>query len=211
MPGLTGTTSQAPRVNGLLNTVNDAQAGVIQAAQTGYITPTYPGQVGVKIYLDAADALKLSDTTIGTLLQGTYMYVATNAAAANVAKGRLAFWDTTTLVTNPYQAHQLESQNGGLPLIAGVFLNSITAGNFGFIQVAGRATCLCRAAVTAATRHIVWSNAGAGADNATVDGLAAATAVTFLLLESYLGLSEAVAANATQIIVNLNGFCVNHQ
>ena len=138
------------------------------------------------------------------------MYVLTNSAAANIAQGRLCFWDTTVADTT-YQVHQLESQNGGYPLMAGVFLNKtsykpLTAGNYGWIQIGGKMTIQCRTTVTAATRNIAWAQAGAGTDNATFDGIASATAITALNIYNMIqGTSESVAANGALITFDSKG------
>lgn len=215
MPGLTGATLQSPRIpTGLLNTTNDAGAGVPLSSPSGSITQQYLGQVGGKLYLSADDAGKLS-LAATPLFGGIYMYVkvAAGATANQLTQGRLVFWDTT-VAEDLYQVNNLESINGGQPYMAGFVLNpaanAITPGNFIWIQIAGRCTALCRATVTNATRNIQWAVAGAGADNATVDGAASAAAVlesgavaTTVSggLHQYIGVSETVAANAGLIVV----------
>lgn len=206
MAGTTGNSSPSPRlVSGTVNGENNPAPGNVMgsSALAGGLVSSYAGQVGTRLILSAEDAGKFSNTANGTLYGGVYCYVKTNAAAANIARGRLAFWDLTVSEAS-YQVHQDETQNGGVPLIAGVFLNAITPGNYGWIQISGRATLQSRATVTAATRNIIWSGAGSGADNATVDGLANATAITGAnLYSTFLGVAEQVAANGALIIVNL--------
>src|ERR1700675_2700167 len=78
-----------------LNDVNDAAAGgaivsVPAGAPSIAYSQTKPGD---RIVLDDASALALSDTVIGTLLGGVYMYYGTVAAPVrNPARGTVAFF-----------------------------------------------------------------------------------------------------------------------
>jgi len=164
---------------------------------------TQSGQLGVNLVLSTDDARKLSSPSVGTLFGGTYKLIRLAAGAATAsARGMLAFWDTS-VGDNLYQVTNNETSNGGVVLIAGVFLNTITQGNYGWIQVAGKASCKCRATVTAATRYIIWAGAGAGADNALVDGLATGATFATAQLNNFIGIGEAVAANGATIAVDL--------
>ena len=220
MPGITGNPNPSIKlISGTVNGENNPALGnqLSNATFAGGLISSYGGFLGVKMSFSADDALKMSNTTIGTLYGGTYMMVRISATAtqSNLARGRLVFWDTT-VAEDLYQVSNDETQNGGLPEIAGVLVNAPTAGNYCFVQVAGRATVQCRATVTAATRYITWAAAGAGVDNATVDGANTATAVTtaapvLTLLNSFLGISESVAANGALIVVNLRQFLTTRQ
>jgi hypothetical protein len=135
-----------------LNDVNDAAAGgVIVSLPAGVPSPqvsqTIPGD---RICLDDATALALSDTAVGTLLGGVYMYVGTTAAAtANPAVGSLAFWPAANIGVS-YVATSDAQPTTALPnYLAGIFINAITKGNFGWIQVAGVANVLFDSALTA--------------------------------------------------------------
>jgi hypothetical protein len=132
--------------------------------------------LGNKITFSEDDAAKLSIAATGTCYNGTYQMVRISPSATatnnNLTRGRLVFWDTTA-ASDLYQVTNDETQNGGSPLIAGVLLNTVTPGNYTIIQVTGKASVQMRATVTAATRTIVWAAAGAGADNATGDAIAA--------------------------------------
>ena len=110
------------------------------------------------------------DSTTGTLFGGVYQYVrfATGATAAP-ARGLVAFWDTS-VAENLYQV--TNDENVGSSCIAGATLNAVAKGNFGWIQVSGKATFKARAAFTiasAAGQVCVAAYAGAGADVATTD------------------------------------------
>jgi hypothetical protein len=196
-------------ISGTLNSENNPALGTNLATSglAGGIVTQYGGFLGVRMRFDANDALKLSDSSVGTLYGGEYQMVRVASGAAstnsNLTRGRIVFWDTG-VAENLYQVTNDETLNGGAPLFAGVLIGSPTAGNYCFIQIGGRATLRMRATVTAATRNIGWSGAGSGADNATFDGLANATALTGAnLYPTELAIGEAVAANAGLVIANM--------
>lgn len=207
MPGLTGVPNPSLKLmSGFLNGEDNAALGVPLTSPSGSLVPQYAGFLGLKITLSADDAGKLSNVTTGTCFGGVYQAVRIASGAtstnSNLTRGRLVFWDPT-VAEDLYQVNNDETANGGVPLFAGVLLNTVTAGNYTLIQVGGRASVKCRATVTSGTRLISWSGAGAGADNATVDGLASATAVLQGGARNFIGVSEAVAANGAVIVVNL--------
>lgn len=215
MPGLTGATLQHFKIpSGAINLANDPSPGLpVSTAQiSGSIVQPYLGMVGGKLWISEDDAKKLSSpasVTNGTpLYGGLYMYVQTNvngADAAHYIQGRLAFWTPlSTVAPDLYTVDNLESSNNSQPLLAGVFLNvaanpaythtaagsgPVTAGNFTFIQIAGRFTLQIRGTSTnASSQFPQWAKAGAGTDNATFDGAAAGAA---------LSVSAAVGTTAT--------------
>lgn len=198
MPG--PLTSQIGRVTtGLLNTVNDAIPAQTTSSGTG--ATRYGGQLGQRIAL-GPDDVKFS-AAIGNLYGGVYQYVRLAAASGAVARGQLLFWDTS-VAENLYQVTVVEPT--GVSLIAGVCLNVITPGNYGFIQIAGRATCLFRAALTkvAAVGDLVLAAAaGAGADNATCDVIADATGLTSVQARHIVGIAEEAPTNGGLKIVRL--------
>jgi hypothetical protein len=193
-------TSQIGKVTtGLLNTVNDALPAQIVSSGTGLAR--YSGQLGQRVAL-GPDEVKFS-SAIGTLYGGVYQYVRIAAASTALLRGRLLFWDTS-VSENLYQVTAVEPT--GVSLIAGVALNVITPGNYGWIQVAGRATCLFRAALTkaAAVGDLVLAAAqGAGADNATCDVLADATGLTSVQMRHLVGVAEEAPTNGGLKIVRL--------
>ena len=141
-----------------LNTVNDAAAGgVIVSVPAGAPTPAVSQTIpGDKIVLDDATALALSDTVgTGTLFGGIYMYVGTlSTATANPGRGTAAFYraaDLPSAVSGLYQVTSDAQPTTAIPtLFAGVFINAITKGNFGWIQLGGVASCLFDSTITAA-------------------------------------------------------------
>lgn len=140
-----------------LNDVNDsASGGVPVSLPAGVPLPqssqTLPGD---RIVLDDATALALSDTTVGTLFGGIYMYVQTLAAGTTApARGAAAFIRAADFPGGATQAYMVTGDpqpTAAIPtFVAGVFINAITKGNFGWIQVGGTMSCLFDATITAA-------------------------------------------------------------
>jgi hypothetical protein len=140
-----------------LNDVNDASSGgVIVSLPSGVTGPqvsqTIPGDV---IVLDDATASALSDTAVGTLYGGLYMYVQTYASStASPALGAAAFMraaDLPPAAIGLYQVTADAQPTAALPtLYAGVFINAITKGNFGWIQTGGVISVLFDSTITTA-------------------------------------------------------------
>lgn len=144
--------------NRYLNDINDAASGGVivslpPGAPSPQVSQTIPGD---RIVLDDATALALSDTAnTGTLYGGIYMYFGTlSTAVANPARGSAAFYraaDLPSAVSGLYQVTSDAQPTTAIPtLFAGVFINAITKGNFGWVQVGGVASCLFDSAITAA-------------------------------------------------------------
>lgn len=135
-----------------LNDINDAAAGgVISSLPSGVQSPQWAQTIpGDRIVLDDATALALSDTTVGTLLGGIYMYVGTlSTATAAPALGTAAFFRATD-IGSVYQVTSDAQTSTSIPTyFVGVFINAITKGNFGWVQIAGVANCLFDHALTA--------------------------------------------------------------
>jgi hypothetical protein len=140
-----------------LNDVNDAASGGIivsvpAGAPSPQVSQTMPGDA---IIVDDITALALSDTAVGTLFGGTYMYVGTlSSSTAAPARGTCAFYraaDLPTAVSQLYQVTADVNPTTTIPtFIAGVFINAVTKGNFGWIQTSGVVSCLFDSAITAA-------------------------------------------------------------
>lgn len=165
---------------------------------------------GDYLRLTDAEALALSKTTVGTLFNGIYRRVffksgIVGGGNTGFKRGQIVFWDLVTAGVNPYQVTNVEATDP--QLIAGVVINANDtalaplSGFWGWIQTAGVASPLYRAAVTSALQFnsIYWSKAGAGADNATFDALAGATAVTTLIQAEYMGIAVKLPVNASVI------------
>ena len=138
------------------------------------------GFLGQQIDLSRTEAAVLSDTTPGTLLEGTYQYVRISTTAPNTAnellrRGHAVYWEDRAnfIVTTDATAVTLGN-------FAGVLINpnsgssALAAGDYCWIQVAGEATVETAAAAAstsglactlgAATSNYFLSVADAGAD-----------------------------------------------
>jgi len=141
----------------LLNDVNDTVSGGLAVSLPAGAPqpPVSQTQPGDRIVLDDATAVGLSDTTVGTLYGGIYMYVGTlSSSTANPARGTGAFYraaDLPSAVTGLYQVTADAQPTTAIPtLFGGVFINAVTKGNWGWIQIGGVASCLFDSAITAA-------------------------------------------------------------
>jgi hypothetical protein len=149
-------TKQAEQLTAkFLNNVNDSvSGGAVVSLPAGVGAPPVSGtQPGDRIILDDASALALSDTATGTLWGGIYEYVQTLAGAtANPAVGTAAFFRAADVGgATPYLVTSDAQPTTAVPTYwAGVFINAITKGNFGWIQIAGIANCLFDSTITAA-------------------------------------------------------------
>lgn len=133
------------RLNGKLNAVNDPVVG-----QTVTGGQSYDGQLGAVMILNAAEALALTDTsgTVPTLYGGKYQYVRfyTSQSGTTIAGGPMYWQDRDNFVVTA----DVPTNGAGF---AGMALNVVTKGNYGFIQVSGKAI-LNVAAITKATPAI---------------------------------------------------------
>src|SRR5580765_2015479 len=191
-----------------LNDVNDATSGgAVVSAPSGVpsaaVSATQPGD---RIVLDDAGALALSDTTVGTLYGGVYMYVGTlSTATASPARGTCAFWRSSDVQPNTL-----------LPAyIAGVFINpttssgtgvALTKGNFGWIQVAGTASVLFDNTLTSTALAATVSTKVSATTASTFDAGQALTTVT---LANVLGVAigTPVISTISSVIITRGNFC----
>lgn len=165
---------------------------------------------GDYLRLTDAEALALSNTTVGTLFGGIYRRVLLKAGITGGGNtgfklGQIVFWDLVTAGANPYQVTNVEATDP--QLLAGIVINANDtagaplSGKWVWIQEAGLASPLYRAAVTSALQFnsVYWAKAGAGADNATLDALAGATAVTTLIQAEYVGIAVKLPVNGSVV------------
>lgn len=171
-----------------MNAINDSGVGGLPVNTIG--TAQALGQLGDIIYLTAAKAAAMSDSSVGTLYAGFYQYVQfkSGSTAAN-ARGQLVFWsDMDNFIVTP------DVTAGTMGLVAGVTLNVVTKGYYGWMQVGGKATVKCAAAVTDTTAGDLAIVTQTPAN--TVDGFADATAfATGKLAKSLLGTFIEAPAN----------------
>lgn len=189
-------------VTAKLNTVNDTTAGGGVASQTG--ASRCPGALGSVVYLDVNNPT-FYDSSIGTLYPGGYKrvhLVSTSTQAA--ARGRIAYWVDPSSSTVPFDVTG-DATDGNQ---AGIFINVISKGNYGYIQVEGLASVLFTSSITKATpakKDLVVCAAGDG----TGDVLADATNITSPIARRILGIAEAAPANSTISKVILKPQAVN--
>lgn len=192
-----------------LNDVRDSVASG-QPDAMGVLPGTYAGgglTQGDYLRLTDAEALAQSDTAVGTLYGGIYRRVLFKAGivgggTTGFKRGQLVFWDILTAGADNFQVTNVEATDPYL--YAGVVINatdsagSPLSGFYGWIQTAGICTVQYRAAVTSAgaTLPLVWTKAGAGADNGTFDTIALATAAgNYGALAQVVGISIDASAN----------------
>lgn len=121
--------------SGNLNTGSFAQIG-----GTEPVGNRFQGMLGQTIVCSNADALKLSDSSVGTLYNGVYQLVKFSSA---IVRGQLVFWDT--LANNGLNDYEVTSTvTAATAFRAGValFTDASASGKYGWIQVAGLANCL---------------------------------------------------------------------
>lgn len=145
---------------------------------------------GDRMILDAADALALSDTSIGTLYGGLYQFVHVEEnPTATATRGRLAFWANDSATTGDYDVSPDEDT-----FIAGVFINTLTDDYYWWIQIAGQVDAFFVSTLSVATQGVGVYAAMLGA-GANVGGLTqqygiydnATTQDVDLMLQRYMG------------------------
>ena len=220
----------APFLVGKLNANNNGDnnstiGGQITTAPAGLnvsqFTQNLPGD---RIILDPATATAYSNNTVGNLYTGTYRYVLTNNASTSACVlGHGAFWEcnnasnaATAAQDGLYQVTSDEDANHTTGLFAGVFINNITKGNFGWIQESGKATCHFRSALSANAAiggGVYLTSAGNNANANDVgsfdQGSNNAANQTFFqiaidqALVRFVGVAEQLPANNTNSLVDL--------
>lgn len=132
---------------------------------------------GDRVILSHEDANALSDSTVGTLYGGLYQYVKVKLlATATPSRGKLAFRDTDVL-PGVYQVTPDEDTGQGANLKAGIFINTMTKGYYGWILVAGKGYAWFKTTITGTPADgcgVYAAAQGAGADVGKVDVLAGA-------------------------------------
>jgi len=209
-------TKQADRLTAkFLNDVNDsASGGAVVSVPAGAPSPQVSQlQPGDRIVLDDATALALSDTAVGTLYGGVYMYAGTlSGATASYVRGKIAFYRSNELPGGATQGYIVTSDANpttAVPgYIAGVFINALTAGNFGWIQVAGTASVFFDATLTASASAATVSakvSASAGTPSAADAGVALTTTTLAFVLGVAIG--SPISSTISSVIITRGNFC----
>jgi hypothetical protein len=180
---------------GYLNTVDDAKPG--QPVSSGTGESNYDAQVGKIISFNHANVPWKTTQLYGGKYQYVKLYLSSSASAV---AGQVAFWYDIDdyVVTADYSA--------AIP--AGVFLNAITKGQYGWIQTAGLATVKFRASITKTTPAIgdtviVQTGAAVG------EVLADATGLTSVESARILGTAVEAPTNSGSKLVALWGLYEN--
>lgn len=188
-------------LTGKLNTVNDPAPGAPLASPSGSIVSTYGGQVGRRVALNAAEIAPLTNAPATTpLAGGIYQYVLFKAATtASNARGQIVFWDTPASYTvTPDAADAL------LGRVAGITLNAVSKGQYGWIQTGGRAYVKMKASLTKATPAagdlVVVDQTPANVGDVIED----TTNLTVKLAKSIVGVTEAAASGGGVVLVQLH-------
>jgi hypothetical protein len=134
-----------------LNDVNDSTLGgavvsVPSGAPSAMVSQTQPGD---RIVLDDITALALSDTAVGTLYGGIYMYAQYTTTTTACVRGGIAFFAQADVGVAYIVYGDAKPATGFPTFIAGIFINVITKGNYGWIQIAGVASVLFDSTTTA--------------------------------------------------------------
>jgi len=189
-----------------LNDVNDASSGgaivsLPAGAPSPQVSQTIPGD---RVVLDDTTALLLSDTAVGTLYGGVYMYVGTTSTATNsIARGQVAFWLAANLPNGASPAYTVTSDPqpaAATPTyVAGIFICTVTKGNFCWIQVAGTSSNFFDNTLTA-TNAGLWVSAkvspSSGTPASSDCGAAIGTTTLSALLGTAVGSPTASAVSA---------------
>jgi hypothetical protein len=153
-----------------LNAANFSSPTGLTDLRTG--NPQYGGALNVGDYFDLteAEANQLSYTTTGTLHAGRYRFVQVDsgATAANVKTGTVGLLCTLAKGVNVITSFD---QGLGAGLRQVVFLNSITPGNYGFVQEQGDANVLFGSTASGAAGVLVYA-AATGVGSSTAGSLA---------------------------------------
>lgn len=196
---------------GFLNTVSDTvianEAGITGASK-------FRGQLGKSVFFSQDQIAGMTNTTIGTLYAGAYQYVrrrATDDASPALGAGKIAFWDTT--VTGWNSAFQVTtdenlSSSANAIMRAGIFINNIAPGSYGFIQWLGQVNIRFRSVLTTAGAigsPVYAAGAGdTGLDQGTADVLT--TDATSVVNERWLGWAlEAPTASGLKSVMLAEG------
>lgn len=180
--------------------------GLIQALPSGFnASGGSPVRPGDRAILSVADALALSDTTIGTLYDGLFVYyLHDSGATATATRGRLVFHDLAA-ADDAYQVTPDEDANITVRDWAGVTITAtVTDAYYWWTQAAGKVVARFRGTLTGTGAVGVGAYAaaqGAGADVGTLDVYASAANPTFTyalgdqIVQNYIGVAEATPTN----------------
>lgn len=195
-----------------LNDVNDAVAGgapvsVPSGAPVVQYSQTIPGD---RMVLDDATALALSDTTIGTLYGGVYMYYGTLTAGGAGVRGKVAFFRAADVggSASVYQVTAAAQPTTAVPsFIAGIFLNAVTAGNWCWVQVAGAASILFDSTALTAVAAGNWVSAKVSAATASTADVGPVAGVVTIAALIGVAIGLPTSAVVSTVMMTRGNFC----
>lgn len=166
----------------------------------------FKGLLGQTVVYDNGAALKASKTSVGTLYAGVYQLVKLNST---VLRGQVVYWDT--LANNGLNDYEVTTTVTAPAIFkAGIAICDGTNGEFCWIQVAGLANVLYRAAITSAIlgNVVVTTNATSADCDALADAGAFATA---LAMKQLVGIAYELPVNSSirRVMLSLGGFVQN--
>lgn len=182
--------------SGYLNDENNPVVGK-SVSPDSLPSSSYGGMLGKILECDHSEALKLSKTSIGTLFGGAYQSVRTLITSTQAfARGQMLFWsDRANYVVTA------DPPAAGVALgaaYAGVCLNTVTRGNYAWIQIWGKANCLygtiTETAVVGDTLFVVTDTVG------KVNNIADATVITPLINGNIVGRAMAIVSAAIGLV-----------
>lgn len=159
------------------------------------------GQLGKIIALNDAAALRLSYTTLGTLYAGLYQFVnfLSTSSAANLRGGAVIWQSRANFVVTPDATAITEGD------MAGVGLMVNTKGNYGWIQIAGKASVAYRATVTSTNvSDLVLQLTTTNTFDAIADATGSYISGGTKGLKSIAGVALEAPANAGVKLISLN-------
>jgi hypothetical protein len=163
--------------------VDDPVPGGVLTSGTG--TAACTGQLGKTV--EFAEGEIFANLAVGVLYTGKYQYVQTIATSfAAPARGLIAFWrDIPNYVVTPDAWADGE--------IAGIYINALTRGHYGYIQIEGLASVMFsgnQQQATPAIKDLVVQDAGLNTALALADG----TAMTAGVQKRVIGIASNLAA-----------------
>ncbi len=198
-----------------LNGANDTSPSYFTDLRTGQAI--YAGGLNLGDYFDVTngEAAQLSQTSVGLLYSGRYrrVQVDSGATAGNVKTGTIGLLPslaaiiadgdpagkpTGNIVTSYDQP--IGNTAGGIRMV--VFLNSITPGNYGFVQELGIATVLGKSSLTAASPAI--GDVIVATTSGLVDDPTQSGSPTYATLKTVLGDAIDLPVNGGKFRVLLN-------
>lgn len=196
-----------------INACNDTAASGQTDLRTGQAVNAGGLNLGDYFDLTNKEALQASYSTNGTLFSGRYrrVQVDSGATAANVKTGTIGLMASPAAIQIdlggklPLSMNVVTSydQGDGSAIHPVVFLNTVTPGNFCFVQELGVATVLGKTSLTAATPAI--NDLIVSATSGLVDDPTQSTTLTYALEKLILGsaIDLPVSTGLFRILLNL--------